>query len=252
MTSDQAPLASRVALVTGAGRNIGRAIALELASAGADVLVNVHTSQTEAEQVATEIRALGRRAIVCLADVRDEASVRSMMDQARQQLGPVTILVNNAAIRPEAPFDQLSLADWHEVLGIVLDGAFICTQAALPHMLEAGWGRIVNIAGLSGQTGAPNRAHVVAGKAGLIGLTKALALEYAACNITVNAVSPGVIDTERKGASAGEPMHRAGRAAPVGRRGTPTEVAAMVAYLVSTPAAYVTGQTLNVNGGLYL
>jgi 3-oxoacyl-[acyl-carrier protein] reductase len=159
------------------------------------------------------------------------------------------VLVNNAAVRPEKPFLDLSLEEWQEVVGIVLDGAFVCSRAVLPGMLEAGWGKIVNIAGLTGQTGAAHRAHVVASKAGLIGLTKALALEYAANNITVNAVSPGLIDTAREGA---EPKHYGGQSIPVGRRGRPEEVAAMVRYLVSEDAAFVTGQTLNINGGLYL
>jgi 3-oxoacyl-[acyl-carrier protein] reductase len=135
------------------------------------------------------------------------------------------------------------------VIGVTLDGAFVCTRAVLPGMVEAGWGRIANIAGLTGQTGATHCAHVVAAKAGLIGLTKALALEYAANGITVNAISPGLIDTARQGV---EPRHYGGQSIPVGRRGRPEEVAAMVRYLVSEEAAFVTGQTLNINGGLHL
>ena len=244
--------ASPVVLVTGGGRNIGRAIALELARAGADVVVNVRANRTEAEQVADEVRRLGRRSLVCLADVRDEAAVRAMFDEALRQIGPVAVLVNNAAIRPEAPFEQLSLTEWREVVGTILEGAFLCCHAALPQMLTAGWGRIVNVAGMSGQTGAANRAHVVAGKSGLIGLTRALAVEYAERNITVNAVSPGSIDTERKGRSAGQPAHRGSRFVPMGRQGTADEVASLVGYLASERAAYVTGQTFNVNGGAYV
>lgn len=239
----------RVAMVTGAGRNIGRSIALELATEGTDVVVLVRSSREEAEGVAEEVRSLGRRALVAVADVRDERAVGRVVVEAREDLGPVTVLVNNAAVRRERPFLALSLEEWQEVAGIVLDGAFVCSQAVLPDMVEAGWGRIVNIAGLTGQTGAANRAHVVAGKAGLLGLTKALALEYAADNITVNAVSPGLIDTAREGA---EPGHYGERSIPVGRRGRPEEVAAMVRYLLSEEAAFVTGQTLNINGGLHL
>ncbi|MGH3342058.1 MAG: SDR family oxidoreductase [Carbonactinosporaceae bacterium] len=235
-----------VAIVTGAGRNIGRSIALELAAWGADVVIIVRSNRAEAEHVAAEVRALGRRARVAIADVRDEQAVTSIADDALG-LGRPTVLVNNAAVRPEAPFLELTRSDWQDVTSVVLDGAFVCAQAVLPHMLEAGWGRIVNIAGLTGQTGASHRAHVVAAKAGLIGLTKALALEYAAHNITVNAVSPGKIDTTRVD---GPPRHYADRQTPVGRPGRPREVAAMVRYLVSDKAAFITGQIMNVNGGL--
>lgn len=236
-------------MVTGAGRNIGRAIALGLAAEGADVVILVRSNRDEAEGVAEEVRSLGQRALVAVADVRDERAVAHVVEEARKALGLVTVLVNNAAVRPEKPFLDVSLEEWKEVIGIVLDGAFVCSRAVLSGMVEAGWGRIVNIAGLTGQTGAAHRAHVVAGKAGLIGLTKALALEYAANNITVNAVSPGLIDTAREGT---EPKHYGGRSIPVGRHGRPEEVASMVRYLVSEEAAFVTGQTLNINGGLHL
>lgn len=248
-TRARAPLGGRVAMITGAGRNIGRSIALGLAAEGTNVVILVRSSREEAESMAEEVRSLGRRALVGVADVRDEQAVGRVVEEAREALGPVSMLVNNAAVRREAPFLDLSLAEWQEVVGIVLDGAFVCSRAVLPGMVEAGYGRIVNIAGLTGQTGAIHRAHVVAGKAGLIGLTKALALEYAADGITVNAISPGLIETIREGA---EPKHYSGQSIPVGRRGKPEEVAAMVRYLVSEEAAFVTGQTLNINGGLHL
>jgi 3-oxoacyl-[acyl-carrier protein] reductase len=241
--------AAPVAIVTGAGRNIGRAIALELAAAGADVGLVVLSNRFEAEGVAKEIRGLGRRAVAGCADVRDHGAIASVIDETRATLGRPTILVYSAAVRHETPFLELSWEEWREVIGVSLDGAFVCSRAVLPDMLEMGWGRIVMIAGLSGQTGAVHRAHVVAAKAGVIGLTKALALEYAAHNITVNAVSPGMIDTTRTGA---EPGHHSQLEIPVGRRGLPEEVAAMVRFLVSEEAAFVTGQTLNVNGGLLL
>ncbi|MQA97694.1 MAG: SDR family oxidoreductase [Streptosporangiales bacterium] len=237
-----------MAVVTGAGRNIGRAIALELARWGANVAVVVRSNRDEAEEVAGAVRALGRDAVARTADVRDAAAVAGVLDEARA-LGTPSILVNNAAIRPEAPFLEMTYADWRDVTSVVLDGAYVCAQAMVPVMLDTGWGRIVNIAGLTGQTGASGRAHVVTAKAGLIGLTKALAVEYAGRGITVNAVSPGLIDTVREGRT---PQHYAGQNIPVGRKGRPEEVAAMVRHLVSDEGAYITGQTINVNGGLLL
>ncbi|MQA06663.1 MAG: SDR family oxidoreductase [Streptosporangiales bacterium] len=235
-----------VAVVTGGGRNIGRSIALELARWGADVVVLVRANRAEAESVAAEVRAEGRRAQVAVADVRDRDAVAAAVADACT-LGPPTILVNNAAIRVERPFLELTDTDWREVTSVIVDGAFVCAQQVLPHMLDAGHGRIVNIAGVTGQTGAAHRAHVVTAKAGLIGLTKALAAEYAADGVTVNAVSPGMIDTTRL---HGTPQHHAGRTPPVGRLGNPQEIAAAVRYLVSPDAGYVTGQTINVNGGV--
>ena len=173
-----------------------------------------------------------------------------MVDGARERLGPITILVNNAAIRPEAAFQELSLAEWHEVLGIVLDGAFLCCQAVLPHMLEAGWGRIVSLGGLTGHTGATNRAHVVTSKAGLIGFTKALALEVAKKNVTVNTISPGYIGTKMVTAIPKEVLDsKILPHIPVGRLGKPEEVAGLIIYLASEEAAFVTGANIAINGG---
>ena len=239
---------NRVALVTGGGRNIGRAIALELGSGGFDVGVLVRSDLVSAEGVADEVRSLGRRCVALAADVRDAAAVTAMADQVRSDLGPPTVLVNAAALRKETPFLEMSHDEWREIIDVVVDGAFVCSREVLPDMLAAGWGRIVMIGGLSGQTGAAQRAHVVTAKAALVGLTKALALEFAESNITVNAVSPGMIDTVRSGA---EPKHHDERRIPVGRLGKPQEVAAAVRFLVSDEAAFITGQTVNVNGGLF-
>lgn len=247
------PLAGHVALVTGSGRNIGRAIVLRFAEQGADVVVNVRTSREEAEAVAEEARARGVRAMALVADVRDQRAICNGLDAVRRDIGPVDVIVNCAAIRPESPFESLPLDEWREVLSVMLDGAFVATQAVVPGMLDLGWGRVINIAGITGQAGAPRRAHVVTGKSGLIGFTKALALEYAERGITVNAVSPGFIDTARGGTSSVvAPAHHADRRVPMGHLGQPGDVAALCCYLASDEGRFITGQVLAVNGGTYV
>ena len=240
---------TRVALVTGAARNIGRAIALALGGDGVAVTVAARRSADEAASVAREIEAGGGKALVQLGDVADEGVVTAMVEATVARFGRLDILVNNAAERPEAPIDAIDLAAWRRVLATVLDGAFLMVKAALPHLRASGAGAIVNVGGLSAHTGAAHRVHVVTAKAGLVGLTRALAHELAPDGITVNCVSPGLIDTARKGA---EPGHHVGRKSLLGRRGQPQEIAAAVRYLASAEARYVTGQVLHVNGGLYL
>lgn len=242
------PTPRGTALVTGATRNIGRRIALDLAEDGHDVLLLARTADAAAREVEREVADRGRRSLLWAADVRDGDAVAAGVARAREALGPVRVLVNNAAVRRERPFREIGREDWNEVVDTVLGGAFTCAQAVLPDMLDAGWGRIVNIAGVSGQVGAAGRAHVVTAKAGLLGLTRALAHEYAAHGITVNAVSPGRIDTAR----AHVPEHQRTTAIPVGRPGSPAEVAAAVRYLAGPHAGYVTGQTLNLNGGTHM
>jgi 3-oxoacyl-[acyl-carrier protein] reductase len=242
-------LEGRVAIVTGAGRNIGRAMALELARAGAAVVVNARTSQTEAQSVVNEITAAGGRATAVLADVVDPNAVSTLIDAAVRQFGGIDILVNSAAVRRETAFADLSFTEWREVLSIILDGAFLTAHAALPHLKKSGQGVVINIGGLSAHTGASGRAHVVAAKAGLAGFTRALAHDLAGEGITVNCVSPGMIDTRRAGE---EPSHHAGKLPPVGRRGTPEEVALLVRYLCGPAARYITGQTVHVNGGAFM
>jgi len=236
----------RVALVTGSGRNIGRAIALGLAADGIDIVVNVRESRDEAESVAEAARALGVRASVAVADVRDEGAVGRMFDAALSELGPVSILVNNAAIRTEVPIEELELQEWHRVVGVVLDGAFLCCRAAVPQLRSAGNGRIVNIIGMSGQAGGSDRAHVVAAKSGLIGLTKALAVELGPSGITVNTSAPGRIDTERLRSLGTPPTDDI----PLRRLGDPKEIAAVVCFLASDRASYVSGAVIPVDGGL--
>jgi len=240
-------LVGKVALVTGSGRNIGRAIALALADAGADVVINARTNHGEAERVAEDARKKGVKAIVCLADVSDPKAVQGMVDAARRELGPIDILVNNAAVRPSMPFEKMTLQDWRGVIAGILDSAYICSNAVVGDMLELGRGTIINISGQTGQEGSVQRAHVVAAKAGLMGFTKALAREYATRGITVNAVSPGSIDT-----AGSNSVHAGSRVIPMQRRGRPEEIASICCYLASDEARYITGQTISVNGGSYM
>jgi 3-oxoacyl-[acyl-carrier protein] reductase len=242
-----------VALVTGAGRNIGREIALALAAAGHAVAVNVRTSVDEGRAVVAEIEAGGGRALLCVGDVTDRAAVAAMVDAVAQAWGRLDVLVNNAAIRREAPLADITAADWHDTLRVVLDGAFFCSQAALPLLTASPHGAIVNIGGLTAHTGAANRVHVVTAKAGLVGLTRALAHDLAPHGVTVNCVSPGMIDTQRKASSASAaPAHHATHKPLLGRRGSASEVARSVSFLAGPDARFVTGQVLHVNGGTYL
>lgn len=244
----QRPLEGEVAVVTGAVRRLGKAMAMELAEDGAAVVINARSSREEADATAAEINAKGGRAIVHLADVTDEAAVKGLMDATVKAFGKVSILINNAAVRSDIPFLQMSLADWHRVTGVILDGAFLCSRYAVPHMMTNGWGRIINIGGVSAHVGAPDRAHVLTGKSGLTGFTRALAIEFAKHNITANCVVPGRIGGHRSATSgkgiAGMP--------PVGREGYAEDVSAMVRLLCQKQTSYVTGQTIHINGGMFL
>jgi 3-oxoacyl-[acyl-carrier protein] reductase len=246
--SVQNELAGRVAVVTGSARNIGRAIAIALAAGGAAVVVSAKRARAEADAVAEEIRAKGGRAAAALADVGDPASAAGLIDTAVKEFGRLDILVNNASVRRETDLAALEYAEWREILATTLDGAFLCSRAALPHLIAAGGGSIVNMGGLSAHTGASRRAHVIAAKSGLVGLTRALAHDLAPHQVTVNCVAPGMIETVRAGA---EPAHHAGKTPPVGRRGTPEEIASTVRFLCGPGARYITGQTIHVNGGLF-
>jgi 3-oxoacyl-[acyl-carrier protein] reductase len=241
-------LDGKVGLVTGGARNIGRAIALELADAGAAVAIVVRSDIAGATAVAREIEARGGRALAVRADITDAAAVRGAVATTIERFTRLDILVNNAGIRPEAPLEQISLETWRQVMAVTLEGPLLLVQAALP-ALERAEGTIINIGGLTAYTGAPHRAHVVTAKAGLDGLTKALAVELGARDITVNLVAPGLIDTERDGPA---PEHRKTRTTLLGRRGRPEDVAAAVRYLAGPKARYLTGQTIHVNGGAFL
>jgi 3-oxoacyl-[acyl-carrier protein] reductase len=245
-------LEGRVALVTGAARRIGRAIALALAEDGAAVVINTRSSREEADAVAAEIEAGGGRALVEIADVTDEAAVQAMVDAALACFGRLDILINNAADRRQTPLTEIGLAEWRHITGIIVDGAFLCARACLPPMIAAGGGTIVNIGGASAHTGARNRAHVSTAKAALVGLTKAIAVEFAERGITANCVVPGRIGGSRSRTAGAAPEIGGGAAPIVGREGTPGEVAALVRQLCLPTSRYITGQTIHVNGGLYL
>jgi len=242
---------NKVALVTGAGRNIGRAIAHALARQGYAIAINVRTSIEEGQSVVAELERLDVQAMLCVADVTDRDSVQRMMDDLQDKWGRLDVLVNNAAIRREAPVDEISVEDWRATLAVVLDGAFYCTQAALPLLRQSPMGAVVNIGGLTAHTGAKNRPHVVTAKSGLVGLTRALAHDLAP-TITVNCVAPGMISTQRHQVSAtAQPHHHALHQPLLERRGAAEEVADLVSFLASSQARFITGQVLHVNGGTY-
>jgi 3-oxoacyl-[acyl-carrier protein] reductase len=245
-------LEGRVALVTGAARNIGRAIACALAAGGAKVMATTRGDEEALAETIAVIEGAGGVAAAALADVTDEASVKKLIAATLSRFGRLDALVNNAAIRTEVPFAEMTLATFRQVTSVALEGPFICARAALDALAASGSGAIVNIGGLTAYTGARDRVHVIAAKAGLDGMTKALAHDLAPLGVTVNLVSPGLIDTVRGGHSHKEPEHHRRNATLVGRRGTPEEVAAMVRYLAGPNARYITGQTLHVNGGAYL
>lgn len=244
-------LGGKVAIVTGAGRNIGRAIALALAEAGAWIVVNARSNRGEADAVAREIAARGGKALVHIGDVADAVAVQAMADVAMKQLGRLDILVNNAALRREKPFAEMSYAEWREIMDVTLDGTFHCVKACLPALKQSGSGTIVNIGGLSAHTGAKDRAHVVTAKAGIVGFTRALAHDLADDGITVNCVVPGLIGTPRP-KDKPEPAHHLTHQTITGARGRPEDVASAVRFLCGPGARYITGQAIHSNGGAYL
>jgi 3-oxoacyl-[acyl-carrier protein] reductase len=249
MTNNE--LTGKVAIVTGAGRNIGRAIALALADGGASVLVNARSNRAEADAVAREVEALGRKALVHIGDVAEPQAVQAMADAALKHFGRVDILVNNAALRREKSFAEMSYAEWREIMDVTLDGTFHCVKACLPALKKSGAGTIVNIGGLSAHTGARDRAHVVTAKAGIIGFTRALAHDLADDGITVNCVVPGLIGTPRP-KDKPEPAHHLTHQTITGERGRPEDVAATVRFLCGPGARYINGQAIHTNGGAYL
>ena len=239
----------KAALVTGAGKNIGRAVALGLAEDGFDVAINGATDRAAADSVAAEVRGLGRKAVVIMGDVGTRAECARIAAEALAAFGTVDVLVNNAALRPAKPFLELTEADWRRVMGVDVEASIWLSQALLPGMVAQGWGRIVNFTGMNAIHGYAGRAPVSVAKHGLWGLTKSLAKEFAKAGITVNAVSPGPIAADDD--VPGVANSRTGYVAkvPMGRMGTPAEIATVVRMLASEGGAYVTGQMLQVNGG---
>ncbi|MFL5038593.1 MAG: 3-oxoacyl-ACP reductase FabG [Xanthobacteraceae bacterium] len=244
-------LNGQVALVTGAGRNIGRAIALELAAGGAAIVVNARANMTEAQSVAGEIEAAGGRALAVTGDVADATAVNAMVDAAVARFSRIDYLVNNAAMRGEKPLQDMTYAEWRSVLDVTLDGAFHCVKACLPHLKQSGAGAIVNMGGLSAHAGSKDRAHVLTAKSGLAGFTRALACDLAGANVTVNCVAPGLVTTARPKDFV-EPQHHAIHHTLSGKRGAPQDIATLVRFLCGPGARYITGQTIHASGGAFL
>jgi NAD(P)-dependent dehydrogenase (short-subunit alcohol dehydrogenase family) len=281
---NKAGLEGKVALVTGGSRGIGQAIALRLAEDGADVAINYQSTKDKAEKLSKQIDqigmadefdkltamidlmetkehakevsdlidSMGKHSIICQANVNDFEQVNRMRDEVVKQFGKIDILVNNAGIVRDKSFVKMTPRMWTEVLSVNLDGAFYCTKAVIEGMLERKYGRIVNISSVIGRMGNRGQANYAASKAGLIALSQTLAKEFAGKGITVNAVAPGFIETEMLRSVPKEMMDKILAQIPLGRLGKPSEVAGAVAYLVSEDGEYMTGQVIDINGGLYI
>ena len=241
-------LQGRVAVITGAGRSIGRAMALELASAGAAVVVNVRSNRAEADAVVKEIESKGGKAMAVLADVVDAAAVNAMAEAALKKFGRIDYLINNAALRGEKAIEHMTFEDWRKVIGVTLDGAFHCVKACLEAIKKSDAGSIINVGGLTGAMGAPDRVHVVTAKAGIAGFTRGLAMELALHKVTVNTLVPAMLaKPDKPNEIPPHPIYRP----LLGRAAWPTDIAPLARFLVGPGARYITGQLVNVNGGTY-
>lgn len=255
-------LAKKIALVTGAAQGIGESAARRLARDGATVVI-ADIDEEKAAAVANDLSASGAQAMSVLIDVRDESSVTSALDRVHRELGPVAILVNNAGVLKGTPLTEMPMSDWHLNIETMLSGSLICARAVVPDMIEARWGRIVNMSSMMADMSYGDDHGYCSAKAGVLGLTRSLAMSYACHNICVNAICPGNVRTPmldevakhveaRDGLSEGEFFAQRERAIPLGRIAEPEDISNVVAFLCGTDSDYVTGQALHVNGGFYL
>ena len=244
--------AGKVALVTGSALNIGRAIALALAADGYRIMTTARQSEDDARQTARLVREAGSDADTHLADISDHVAAAGLVEVTVKRFGRLDVLVNNASIRRQTKFLDMTPAEWREIMGTTIDGAFYCAHAAAPHIIAAGGGTIINLGGISSHVGATGRVHAITAKAAMTGLTRALSKELAPHNITVNTVVPGSIETVRGFAAGGDHGRASLPDSPLGRRGRPEDVAAMVRFLCSDEARYITGQAIHVNGGAFV
>jgi len=245
-------LKGKISLVSGSSRGIGRAIAIMLAEAKSDVIINYVSNRAAAEEVVEEVRSMGVRAQAYQADVSNPAQSDEMIDKAEKDFGRIQVLVNNAGITRDRSFLKLSREQWKEVLLVNLDGAFNLTSRLLPGMVEAGWGRVINISSIVAQMGNFGQSNYAVAKGGLIAFTKTLAREVARRGVTVNCVAPGFIETDMTAVVPEKALEMVRELTPMGRLGKPEEVALAIRFLAAPRASFVTGQVINVNGGMYM
>jgi 3-oxoacyl-[acyl-carrier protein] reductase len=244
-------LAGKVAIVTGSARNIGRSTAVELARAGASLVINARQSHDLCEEVAQEIKDKGGRALPYVADITDPGAVDDMVAAAVAEFGRIDILVNNAATRNSTPFREMDLETWNNALGVALHGAFLMSRACVPEMVRLGGGAIIGVGGMSSYRGTPERSHIMAAKSGLAALMRGLALDLGKSGITANSVIVGTFDTEREGSSSVVPTFDRNIDIPLGRKGVPQDIANLIRFLVGPGASYISGQTIHCNGGAF-
>ncbi|HEY3246620.1 MAG TPA: beta-ketoacyl-ACP reductase [Phycisphaerae bacterium] len=245
-------LLGKVGLVTGSSRGIGRAIALELAEAGCDVAVNYVNNEQAAHAVVEQIQSLGRRAKAYRADVSNEEQTNAMVEQAQKDFGLIQVVVNNAGITEDKSFLKMTRDQWHKVLLVNLDGPMNITAALLPSIVNSGWGRVINMTSIVAQMGNFGQSNYAVAKGGLIAFTKSLAREVSRKGVTVNAVAPGFIETDMTAKVSAETLEWVKKMTPVGRLGKPEEVAVVVRFLAHPKSAFITGQVVSVNGGMYM